>query len=254
MRNLTDEDPIIVRSPYTYTYTSSPMGLTVLAVVLALFFLLLFALFARRFFSGVHSAELDEHRRGRRAARRGANQRAAPRQPPSDWRLGYYHSPPVRTFGLDPSVVRTLPVLAYGSVVGGGGRGRGMNMKDGCVVCLVDFEETEKVKLIPGCGHVFHPACIDGWLVLHGSCPICRCSEVCVDLSTQVVREEQQQQQVEVINGTDEERGREDGEERKAVALGRSRSLSLHSGEHGRGAEEEEEDERRVSLRRTRSV
>ncbi|KAJ6807910.1 putative E3 ubiquitin-protein ligase ATL31 [Iris pallida] len=252
MRNLTNEDPIIVRSPYTYTYTSSPMALTVLAVVLALFFLILFALFARRFFSGVHSAELHEHRGRRTAARRGANPRAAARRPPSDWRLGYYRSPPVRTFGLDPLVVRNLPVLAYGSVVG---RGRGMSVKEGCVVCLVDFEEAEKVKLIPGCGHVFHPGCIDGWLVLHGSCPICRCSEVCVDLSAQVREEQQQQQQqvlVEVING-DEERGGEDGEERKAVALGRSRSLSLRSGEHGDDGAEEE-DERRVSLRRTRSV
>lgn len=48
----------------------------------------------------------------------------------------------------------------------------------GCVVCLGEFEEKKLVKVIPGCGHVFHPDCIDGWLVLHGSCPICRCSHL----------------------------------------------------------------------------
>lgn len=27
-------------------------------------------------------------------------------------------------------------------------------------------------------GHGFHPACIDAWLGIHGSCPLCRCMEI----------------------------------------------------------------------------
>ncbi|KAG9151251.1 hypothetical protein Leryth_002800 [Lithospermum erythrorhizon] len=34
------------------------------------------------------------------------------------------------------------------------------------------------VKLIPNCGHVFHPYCIDTWLESHVSCPLCRCSNL----------------------------------------------------------------------------
>lgn len=48
----------------------------------------------------------------------------------------------------------------------------------GCVVCLDDFEDREAVKVIPACGHVFHPQCIDQWLVVHRSCPVCRCSRI----------------------------------------------------------------------------
>lgn len=47
-----------------------------------------------------------------------------------------------------------------------------------CVVCLDEFEEDKELKVIPGCGHLFHPQCIDAWLVSHGSCPVCRCSQL----------------------------------------------------------------------------
>ncbi|ONK57004.1 uncharacterized protein A4U43_C10F15570 [Asparagus officinalis] len=50
----------------------------------------------------------------------------------------------------------------------------------GCVVCLSEFEDMEVVKVIPGCGHVFHPECIDRWITKNRSCPVCRCSEMFV--------------------------------------------------------------------------
>lgn len=34
-----------------------------------------------------------------------------------------------------------------------------------CVVCQCEFEGGDEVlKLLPGCGHVYHEACIDQWL------------------------------------------------------------------------------------------
>lgn len=47
-----------------------------------------------------------------------------------------------------------------------------------CAICLSEYEvnvEAEEVKEMP-CRHKFHPDCIDKWLGIHGTCPICRFS------------------------------------------------------------------------------
>ena len=42
------------------------------------------------------------------------------------------------------------------------------------VLVVQDFQVGEKVRSLPDCWHVFHVPCIDGWLIKHGSCPLCR--------------------------------------------------------------------------------
>ncbi|KAL7140473.1 hypothetical protein ABFS83_09G123100 [Erythranthe nasuta] len=68
--------------------------------------------------------------------------------------------------GLDPSVLKTLPVIQFDP----------KQCKDGleCAVCLSEVSEGEKARLLPKCNHGFHLECIDMWFQSHSTCPLCR--------------------------------------------------------------------------------
>ncbi|KAG4136095.1 hypothetical protein ERO13_D08G258000v2 [Gossypium hirsutum] len=45
---------------------------------------------------------------------------------------------------------------------------------DQCHICLAEYEEEEKIRVLP-CQHEFHMSCVDKWLKeIHGVCPLCR--------------------------------------------------------------------------------
>jgi hypothetical protein len=69
-----------------------------------------------------------------------------------------------RRRGLAPSALASLPKLAYR-------RGAGWAQ---CAICLAVVRDGETVRLLPECGHLFHVNCIDLWLNLHATCPLCR--------------------------------------------------------------------------------
>lgn len=71
--------------------------------------------------------------------------------------------------GVDQSFIDALPVFLYGAVVGAGG-------KDpfDCAVCLCEFADDDRLRLLPKCSHAFHVDCIDTWLLSHSTCPLCR--------------------------------------------------------------------------------
>ncbi|XP_008775696.1 RING-H2 finger protein ATL64-like [Phoenix dactylifera] len=71
--------------------------------------------------------------------------------------------------GLAADVLKSLPVFVF-SVRGGG---EGDEVVE-CAVCLAEFEEGEKVRSLPRCGHRFHIECIDMWFRSHATCPLCR--------------------------------------------------------------------------------
>ncbi|OIV99301.1 hypothetical protein TanjilG_17111 [Lupinus angustifolius] len=73
---------------------------------------------------------------------------------------------------VDPTVIaKSLPAFSY--------RRDEKHEMDDCAICLEEFREGEKVKMIVYCKHVFHPQCIDTWIAKHVTCPICRSHKLC---------------------------------------------------------------------------
>ncbi|CAN1277197.1 RING-H2 finger protein ATL74 [Linum perenne] len=68
---------------------------------------------------------------------------------------------------------REIPVAA----VRGSGRVTGLPaplVSDECSICLGEFLDGERIRVLPKCNHEFHVWCIDKWLALHATCPNCR--------------------------------------------------------------------------------
>ena len=88
--------------------------------------------------------------------------------------------------GLDADAIRRLPVTLYrppasppeGIPDKGDGGGDGDTDEHAaalCSICISALVAGEKVKVLPPCGHCFHPDCVDAWLRSQASCPLCRC-------------------------------------------------------------------------------
>lgn len=73
---------------------------------------------------------------------------------------------PVASRGLEPAVIGSLPVFEYSS--------KDRTEPVECAVCLSEFEDNEKGRLLPKCNHSFHTECIDMWFYSHSTCPLCR--------------------------------------------------------------------------------
>ncbi|KAE8714450.1 RING-H2 finger protein ATL74 [Hibiscus syriacus] len=73
---------------------------------------------------------------------------------------------PATTTGLKKRDLERIPVAVYGT---------GVRFTSGeCPICLGEFLDGDKVKVLPKCKHGFHVRCIDKWLLSRSSCPNCR--------------------------------------------------------------------------------
>ena len=43
-----------------------------------------------------------------------------------------------------------------------------------CPICLSEYKPKETLRTIPECNHYFHVNCIDEWLKINTTCPVCR--------------------------------------------------------------------------------
>lgn len=136
-------------NPYDLSARFNPsMAIIIVVLLSAFFFMGFFSIYVRRCTS-------DEDTGGNSRRGGGGNRRmnGAPQ-------------------GLDMSLIESFPLFRYSLV-------KGLKLGKGsmdCVVCLSEFQEDETLRLLPKCGHAFHPDCIDMWLFSHTTCPLCRSS------------------------------------------------------------------------------
>ena len=73
--------------------------------------------------------------------------------------------------GLDGPTIESYPRIILGE-------SRRLPKPDDntCSICLCEYKPKETLKTIPECKHCFHSDCIDEWLLLNATCPVCRCS------------------------------------------------------------------------------
>ncbi|MQL75677.1 hypothetical protein Taro_008061 [Colocasia esculenta] len=45
-----------------------------------------------------------------------------------------------------------------------------------CSICLADYKDADVLRRLPDCKHLFHLKCVDPWLRLHPTFPVCRTS------------------------------------------------------------------------------
>ncbi|KAI4312520.1 hypothetical protein MLD38_037326 [Melastoma candidum] len=69
--------------------------------------------------------------------------------------------------GLEESAISSIAVWKYK-------KGEGVVEGTDCSVCLSEFRDDERLRLLPKCNHAFHLPCIDPWLKSHSNCPLCR--------------------------------------------------------------------------------
>ncbi|KAK6231958.1 hypothetical protein SCA6_002031 [Theobroma cacao] len=82
--------------------------------------------------------------------------------------------------GLDEETIKSYPKLLYSEAK--------LHNKDStsscCSICLADYKSSDTLRLLPDCNHLFHLKCVDPWLRLHPTCPVCRTSPIPTPLST----------------------------------------------------------------------
>ncbi|KAK7278585.1 hypothetical protein RJT34_23617 [Clitoria ternatea] len=78
------------------------------------------------------------------------------------------------------SIINTYPMLLYSQAK----LHKNDSTSRSCSICLADYKDSEWLRLLPDCGHFFHKECIDMWLRLNLSCPMCRNSPFPTPLPT----------------------------------------------------------------------
>ncbi|GLU12008.1 hypothetical protein SLE2022_287170 [Rubroshorea leprosula] len=90
----------------------------------------------------------------------------------------HHHSPDLnRTVAPQPIIIVGLDgptIESYPKIVLGESRRLPKPDDNTCPICLSEYRPKETLRTIPQCHHCFHADCVDEWLRLNASCPLCR--------------------------------------------------------------------------------
>ncbi|XP_059309837.1 putative RING-H2 finger protein ATL71 [Lycium ferocissimum] len=87
--------------------------------------------------------------------------------------------------GIDEEILRNYPKLLYSQAkVHYHKEDIDDDIASGCSICLADYKDNDMLRILSNCGHIYHVNCIDPWLRLHPTCPICRNSPLPTPLPT----------------------------------------------------------------------
>jgi hypothetical protein len=74
--------------------------------------------------------------------------------------------------GIKKKALQQLPTVSWRPEHGEKGEEDGEVPE--CAICLAEFASGDEVRVLPPCGHGFHVACVDVWLLSSSTCPSCR--------------------------------------------------------------------------------
>lgn len=77
--------------------------------------------------------------------------------------------PPTFVTGLDKLTIDSYPMTVLGA-----SKRLPKPSDSTCAICLSEYQPKDTIRTVPACNHYFHSNCIDEWLKLNATCPVCR--------------------------------------------------------------------------------
>lgn len=80
----------------------------------------------------------------------------------------------VKTDGTGSNESKNLGEEEGGCVAAGTEKERAISGEDAvCCICLTKYEDNDQLRELP-CSHFFHTQCVDKWLKINATCPLCK--------------------------------------------------------------------------------
>jgi hypothetical protein len=76
--------------------------------------------------------------------------------------------------GIKRKALRSLPTVSWAAAPEQSEQREEDGEAPECAICLAEFARGDEVRVLPQCGHGFHAACVDVWLLSSSTCPSCR--------------------------------------------------------------------------------
>ncbi|GMN31581.1 hypothetical protein TIFTF001_003322 [Ficus carica] len=90
-------------------------------------------------------------------------------RPYSDYTRSNMPEPVVVLMGLDGPTIDSFPKIELGE-----SKRLPKPSDNTCPICLSEYQPKETLRTIPECNHYFHASCVDEWLKMNATCPLCR--------------------------------------------------------------------------------